>query len=45
MMFRPYKVWGTGACALGEDHSMYIDKRGFHCITHRFSNPHGPDGP
>ena len=41
----PYKLWGRGACALGEDHSMYIDKRGFHCISHRFSDANGPDGP
>jgi hypothetical protein len=42
----PYKVLGTGACTLGEDHSMYVDKRGFHCITHRFSDPASSgDGP
>lgn len=33
----PYKVMSRGACSVGEDHSMYIDKRGFHCISHRFS--------
>jgi hypothetical protein len=41
----PYRVVGRGACALGEDHSMYIDKRGFHCLTHRFSDPTLPAGP
>ena len=35
-----------GACAIGEDHSiMYIDKRGFHCISHRFSIVGDPTRP
>lgn len=41
----PYEVIARGACSLGEDHSMYIDKRGhFHCLTHRFSDPSSPAG-
>ena len=68
----PYTVMATGACSIGEDHSMCtqsqspgqgswvalvsvriggeflvvvsadIDKRGFHCITHRFSKVGDP---
>ena len=38
----PYEVMSRTACSIGEDHSMYIDKRGFHCISHRFSIPRDP---
>jgi hypothetical protein len=41
----PYRIVGRGACQLGEDHSMWIDKRGFHCVTHKFSNASLPPGP
>ena len=41
----PYTVMSRGACAIGEDHSMYIDKRGLHCISHRFSIVGDPTRP
>eukprot|EP00936_MAST-01D_sp_MAST-1D-sp1_P002992 g2992.t1 len=41
----PYSVIARDACAIGEDHSLYIDARGFHCLTHRFSNASLPPGP
>ena len=41
-----YTVMSRGACAIGEDHSiMYIDKRGFHCISHRVSIVGDPTRP
>ena len=40
----PYEILSDGACSLGEDHSIYVDKRGVHCMTHRFSDVSDPDG-